>query len=234
VKFRTWGSLPAALAVAVGLVLASNSVMGGSGPAASPPPFTPGPPASGSQPSDLYGNVSQVTISGQTIPAPPGAVEQPITLSPSKCALALGVEPTQAITLSVGKSYVVFTPDGKLYDSHVDPQDALALSALLQALTPADQSAFDPPCIMLPDGSGVRLPPGASLSSVIVEAPAGTVLPYPHSYSVVRLGESWLGFTGNTLWLSNVLPQDAQALQPLLNVLKAPSTPYYSGPVSSP
>jgi hypothetical protein len=183
VKLKIWGSLAAALVVAVGLVLASNSVMGGSGPETPTftpgpptPPFTPGPPPSGSQPSPLYSNVSEVTISGKTIPAPPGAFEQPTTLSPSNCGRALGVQPAQAVNLSVGRSYVVFTPDGKLYDSHVEPQDAQALATLLQALTPADNSTFDPPCIMLPDGSAVRLPPGATLSYVTGEAPAGTVL----------------------------------------------------------
>src|SRR5258708_152163 len=95
------------------------------------PPFTPGPPPSGSEPSPLSGNVSEVTMGGQTMPAPPGAVEQSITLSPSKCALALGMRSVQAVSLAVGRSYVVFTPDGKLYDSRVDPQDAQALAALL-------------------------------------------------------------------------------------------------------
>lgn len=160
----------------------------------------------------------QVTVKGKTVPLPPDTrlqigVETPHPCSPDQSPQQVAV----AALLQGGQevSWVKFSLNGILLESRIQPQHEDLLAPLLKALGPPGPPPPDY-CVTI-RGEIVPLPPGATLSTPIVEPGPGYTGPL--QFTVVRLGESWLSFTDGTLLESSVLPQHEAELKPLLDKL---------------
>lgn len=156
---------------------------------------------------------------GKLFPLPPEALVSSVISEPvmGSDPEDFGGWPLEFDMVQLGNSWIRFTYDGVILDSHVEPQDAQALQPFLEQLEPR-------PYFNLPDGRRIPLPSGVSFAAIYPGPLVGQKYPsdYPLFFMMVETGNSWVHFIEDGVIIgSHIEPQDAETLQPVIEQLRA-------------